>query len=151
VQLRGLWGDLLPVVANLSPAQQRKVANLAILRDEAAILPGILRAADADDLWRIVLPLVEMFDEPMRDACAGAALDLAPEAMARAAQATLVGELWEPMLDLVRRMPQAKQAEFAVVLKSLAGFDPALDRRVIARAEAHGLGAAMRAAGLEAA
>ncbi len=148
VQERELWGDLLPVVSCLSPEHQRKVANLPFLKDRPDVLRSILGAADTHQLWRIVLPLVEMFDEPMRDACAQAAVSLPPAAMASATHATLVGELWQPMLDLVRRMSFAKQCEFAGVLKGFCGVDPALDRRVIDCALRYGLRPALDAAGI---
>ena len=148
VQERGLWGDLLPVVASLSEENQRKVANLPILRDNPQLLDSLLQAADRDALWRIVLPLAEMLDDATRTVFAIAATHLPREAIKRAAHAVLVGELWEPMLDLVRRMPFAKQCEFAEVLGEFRGVDLDLDRRIIQRAQAHGLAQALATTGI---
>ncbi|HWU68318.1 MAG TPA: hypothetical protein VN046_05540 [Stenotrophobium sp.] len=148
VQEQGLWGDLLPVVASLSEANLRKVANLPILRDDPQVLDSLLLAADEHELWRSILPLVEMLDDTTRNAFALAATRVGPAAIKRAAHAVLVGELWEPMLDLVRRMPFDKQCEFAGVLNGFRGVDPDLDRRIAARASAHGLSPALASVGI---
>lgn len=147
-QEAGLWGDLLPIVATLSPQHQHKVANLPILRDDPAVLVSVLQAADEHALWLSILPLAAMLDEETRNAFAMAGAQLPRAAIERAAQTVLIGELWEPMFDIVRRMPAAKQTEFAQVLGGLAGHDPALDARLLAQAQAHGLGNALAAAGL---
>jgi hypothetical protein len=146
-QDNGLWGDLLPIVASLSERHQRKVANLPILRTDPAVLVSLLQAADEHALWRSILPLVEMLDEGTRDAFARAGAQLPRAAIERAAQAVLIGELWEPMFDVVRRMPADKQTEFAEVLRGLAGHDTALDARLLTRARAYGLGDALASAG----
>lgn len=148
VQQRQLWGEMLPVVASLSALSQRKVVNLNTLRHNPAVIPAILQAADEYQLWRILLPLAEMLDEPMRDEFARAGALLPTEAIQRAAEAVLVGELWEPMLDLLRRMPAQRQNDFVGVLRNFMGVDSELDRRVIASAHAHGLTAALQSAGI---
>lgn len=148
VQQRGLWGDLLPVVASLSEQNLRKVANLPILRGDPQVLDSLLQAADEHELWRSILPLVEMLDDATRNAFALAATHITPAAIKRAAHAVLVGELWEPMLDLVRRMPFSKQCEFAEVLNGFRGVDPDLDQRIVARACANGLSSALAHAGI---
>ncbi|MGH8460258.1 MAG: hypothetical protein ACRESS_01495 [Stenotrophobium sp.] len=148
VQRQGLWGDLLPVVASLSEENQRKVANLPILRDNPQLLDSVLQAADRDALWRTVLPLVEKLDDATRTAFAIAATRLSREAIERAVQAVLVGELWEPMMDIVRRMPFAKQCEFIEVVDGFRGVDLDLDRRIVQMAAAQGLSPALAATGI---
>lgn len=148
VQEQDLWAEMLPVVASLSDAAQRKVVNLKMLRDNPEVMPSILRAADQHELWRITLPLAELLDEPMREEFARAGAQLSTEAIQRVALAVLIGELWEPMMDLLRRMPEAKQVEFITVLKSFASVDPLLEQRVVRLAEQRGLGQALHLAGI---
>lgn len=134
-----LWSDLLPVVASLSADNQRKVVNLPILRRSPAMQENILHAADAHDLWRITLPLMLFLDEPSRAVWAMVAARLPRAALERATQATLVGELWQPMMDLVRRMPREKQEEFAEILAGYGKVDPDLYWRVAACARQNGI------------
>lgn len=148
-QERGLWADLLPVVDCLSLENRRKVANLSALRENPTALHELLLATDEQDLWRITLPLVELLDESTRDAFAEAGAKLPRASFVRALQVVFLAELWEPMLDMVRRMPPDKQREIAEVLRDFTGVDPQLDQKITERARQHGLGPALMAAGIQ--
>ena len=88
-----MLGDALVQLADNALAS----GDLPVLRTDPAVLVSLLQAADEHALWRSILPLAEMLDEPTRDAFALAAAQLPRAAIARAAQAVLIGELWEPM------------------------------------------------------
>ena len=133
----GLWGDVLPVVAGMSPASRERVVNLPVLRDPA-VQASIIDAADEHALWGIVLPLVELMDDANRDAVAAIVAGRAQGTLENAAHAALMGERWEALLDLVRRMPRSKQDEFAVIVRGFGEVDPDLLGRIGRRAEAHG-------------
>jgi hypothetical protein len=135
----GLWAELLPVLHSLSPEALCEVVNLPIL-EEPAVLESIGDAADAHDLWAIVLPLIEMMSEGIRSAVAHSMTRHPREALARMVQAALVGEHWEPLLDVVSRMPVAKQDEFVAILEGLGAVDPELRDRIAGRAAAYGFG-----------
>jgi hypothetical protein len=139
VEQQSLWSDLLPVVASLSEDSQRKVVNLPILRQNPEMLRHILHAADAHDLWRITLPLLLFLDEPSRAVWAEVGAQLPRAALERVTQATLVGELWQPMMDLVRRMPRERQEIVADILRGYGDVDPELYWRVAEYAQAHGI------------
>jgi hypothetical protein len=140
-QEHGLWADLLPVVAAMSPASQRKVVNFEVL-GEPAVQQSILDAADAQSLWGIVLPLIALMDDRNRDAVAAIVATKPPATLERAATAALLGEHWPALVDLVRRMPPAKHAEFAAVVETFGTVDPELARRVLSLREAATRGAA---------
>jgi hypothetical protein len=139
-QSQGLWSDVLPVVAGMSPEARRKVVNLPIL-SEREVQTSIVETADQHHLWGLVLPLVGEMDDANRDAVAeivaardGATLELACEA-------ALMGEQWETLLDLGRRLPERKRAELAEIITGLlADADPELLERLAQRAAEVGLG-----------
>lgn len=135
----GLWAELLPVLHSFSPGALCEVVNLPIL-EEPAVLQSIGDAADARDLWAIVLPLIEMMSENIRCAVAQSMTRHPREALARMVQSALVGEHWEPLLDVVARMPEAKQDEFVAILEGLGAVDQELRDRIAGRAAAYGFG-----------
>lgn len=137
-----LWRDLLPVVSVLSPGAQRKVVNLPVLRADVAVLPAILHTAHHDELWGDLLPLIRLMDEPMRASIALHAADLPPEALMAAANAALLGEHWEPLLDIARRIPPTRQREWAAIVRGYGEVDPELLARIQRRASELGFGAA---------
>jgi hypothetical protein len=58
----------------------------------------------------------------------------------RACEAALMGEQWETLLDLGRRMPEAKQLELAAIIRGLLELpDPELLERLARRAGELGL------------
>jgi hypothetical protein len=139
-----VWGDVLPAVAAMSEAAREKVVNLPVLR-EAPVQESILRAADRHALWGIVLPMVAMMDDANREAVAGILAGMPPATLRRAADAALMGEQWEALLDLVRRTPLSTQEHFATIVRTLGEVDPDLLRRLARRAEEVGLGARLSA------
>jgi hypothetical protein len=130
---------MLPVVAAMSDNARQKVVNLPVLR-EPAVQESIIRAADDEGLWGIVLPLVQLMDDANREAVAAIVAGRGRETLQKAADSALMGEQWEALLDLVRRMPQPKHEELAAIVRSLGEVDPDLSRRIAGRAEAMGLG-----------
>lgn len=137
---QGFWSDLLPVISVLSPTSQRKVVNLPVLRDDPAVLPAILDAAQRDALWGDVLPLIQLMDEPMRAAVARYAADLPGQALEGAADAALLGEHWDALLDIARRIPTPRQRQWAAIVQGYGEIDPELLARLRARADALGFG-----------
>lgn len=135
----GLWAEILPVMHSLSPQTMCEVVNLSIL-EEPAVLQSIGDAADAQDLWGIVLPMIEMMEESIRSAVAFSMTRHPREALARMVQSALIGEHWEPLLDVVARMPPVKQDEFVGIVEGLGAVDPDLRGRIAARAAAYGFG-----------
>jgi hypothetical protein len=129
-QEHGLWADMLPVVAAMSPQARRRVVNLPILR-EPAVQESIVDTADERRLWGLVLPMVELMDDANRSAVAAILARKPSHALEAAADAALMGEYWAALLDLVRRMPQARQDEFATIVRRYADVDPDLVERVL--------------------
>lgn len=125
----------------MSPAAQRTVVGLPILRDPG-VRAGILRAADQHRLWGIVLLMVALMDDANRAAVAGILAQLERAALAGAADAALMGEHWETLLDLVRRMEPAKQLELAEIVGAFGDVDPDLVARIGRRAREHGFAVA---------
>lgn len=144
-QARDLWVDVLPVVALMSEASQRKIVNLPVLKDPA-VQESIVRAADERDLWGTVLPMVAMMQGEMRAAVAQilAAQVRTRDTLARAADGALLGEHWEPLLDIVSRMPRVEQEEFVEIVRALGEVDPDLLQRIARRAEDYGFGEPFR-------
>ena len=141
-QTQGLWADLLPLISVLSDHAQQQVVNLPVLRDDPAVLEAILATAHAQRLWCDVLPLIRHMDEPMLAAVARLAADLPHAALVDAADAALLGEHWEALFDIARRIPPRRQREWAGIVRRFGEVDPQLLDRLIARADALGFGAA---------
>lgn len=140
---QGFWADLLPAISVLSVAAQRKVVNLPVLREDSAVLESILSAARAQGLWCDVLPLLPYMDEPMREAVARHAAALPRDALAAAADAALLGEHWEPLLDIARRIPLARQREWMDILRRYGEVDTDLLARIEDRVRSLGFGEAL--------
>jgi hypothetical protein len=132
-----LWADMLPATAAMSEAARQQVVNLPILGD-AAVQEGILDTADDHGLWGIVLPLVGLMDDLNREAVATIVAGKPRATLESAAHAALMGEHWEVLLDLVRRMPPSKQGEFAEMARAFGEVDPDLLSRIVRRAEDYG-------------
>jgi hypothetical protein len=139
-QSQGLWSDVLPVVAGMSPEARRKVVNLPIL-SEREVQTSIVETADQHRLWGLVLPLVGEMDDSNRDAVAGIVAARDGATLELACEAALMGEQWETLLDLGRRLPERKRAELAEIITGLlADADPELLERLAQRAAEVGLG-----------
>ena len=135
-----LWTDLLPAISVLSETAQHKVVNLPILREDPAVLCSILDAAHRGALWGDVLPLVRYMDEPMRMAVARFAGNLPVDALEGAADAALLGEHWEALLDIARRIPEPRQRVWAAIVKRYGEVDTDLLARIARRAGELGFG-----------
>ncbi len=138
VDQQALWTDVLPVVAAMSEPSRRRVVNLPALRDHS-VQTSILRTAQSTGLWGQVLALVGMMGDDNREAVAGiigADPDLPIDGPTHAA---LIGEYWDVLLDLIVRMPEAKQREFGRALADIGTIDPSLRDRVLRLAGEHGI------------
>ena len=134
-----LWEEVLPVVATMSADAQERVVNLPILA-EPEIQAAIVRAADEHGGWGMLLALVKPMGEHNRDAVAQIVAGLGRDALARAADAALLGEHWRTLLDLVRRMPPEAQQQLAEITREqIAPHDPELYARIQASAAALGI------------
>jgi hypothetical protein len=131
---------MLPVVAAMSEDARRKVVNLPILR-EPDVQASIIATADEHDLWGLVLRLVRLMDDANRAAVAGIVADRPRQTLEAAADAALMGEQWEALLDLVRSMPAPKQDEFVAIVRGFGEVDADLVGRIGRRAGAYGFGA----------
>jgi hypothetical protein len=129
-QEHGLWADMLPVVAAMSPQARRRVVNLAVLRDPI-VQESIVDTADERRLWGLVLPMVELMDDANREAVASILARKDTAALEAAADAALMGEYWPALLDLVRRMPERQQVDFAAIVRRYGDVDPELVERVL--------------------
>ena len=103
-----LWPALLPVVALMDPANQRKLLQLPALRDDA-MLVAILHAADRDQLWPELLPLLPLMDTASQSRLAGLAQKLDDAAFPRIAQAALNGGHIPALVGLLSDMDPAHQ------------------------------------------
>lgn len=120
---QGLWEDLIPVVASLSPEAQAKVVKLPEIR-EPELLHRILLAIDACRQWPAMLSLVAHMDENTRDGLALALANLSRKALERVAYAALLRAQWHTVFDIVHRLPTAKRDEAIDIMES---YLPSLD------------------------
>jgi hypothetical protein len=137
-----LWDEMLPVIAVLSVEVQRRFLNLPLLKEEPRFIESALRATDEHDFWGIALSFVHLMDDPIRTLVAEVAASQPRAAMERAANAALMGEHWDALLDMAARMPAAKQRELAEIVECYGEVDPDLVLRVRGQAERHGLAGA---------
>jgi hypothetical protein len=143
----GLWQDVLPVVATMSPEAQRRVVNLPILAARE-VQEAIVTAADEHLQFGILLELARTMGERTRDALAEILARRGTEALKRAIEAALLGEHWCTLLDLARRMPPDSRSELArAIADMLAPHDPELLQRVSGTAQRLGLNDLDSAAG----
>ncbi len=110
MQEEDLWEDLLPVVACLSPEVQARVVNLEAIR-QPSMMRRILKAADATNAWPDLISLVQWMGPVGREAVSEAVAAMPEDTLRRVAYAALLREQWEPTLDVVRRLPLARQQE----------------------------------------
>lgn len=108
-QQDGLWEDMLPVVACLSPDTQKIVVNLPALR-QPLIMQSIIKAADQCDLWTDMLTVANYMQDEAREAVAQAiAQSGQSHLLEHIAYATLLRSQWPVTLDVVRRLPLSQQ------------------------------------------
>jgi len=135
-----LWDEIVPVIAVLTEPVQRRIMNLAIFKQEPVFLQSALRITDEHDLWGMTLPFVRVMEDAMRTHVAAIAAEQPRAAMERAANAALMGEHWDALLDVVARMPSAKRRELAEIVERFGEVDPDLARRVALQAAGYGFG-----------
>ena len=105
----------------------------------------IVVAADDHGLWGVVLPLVELMYAATRSTLAQIMTAKGHATLQGAADAALMAEQWETLLDLARLMPPANQDELAAIVRSLGAVDPDLLRRVAQGAGRRGFGSRFEA------
>ncbi|MDP1540233.1 MAG: hypothetical protein Q8K94_07505 [Moraxellaceae bacterium] len=120
---KGLWEDLIPVVASLSTQAQAKVVKLPEIR-QPELLHRILLAIDACRQWPAMLSLAAQMDESTRDGLALALAQLSRRTLERVAYAALMRAQWHTVFDIVKRLPDAKRAEAIDIMES---YLPTLD------------------------
>ena len=116
----GLWADVLPVVATMSPGSQRAVVNLPILA-ERDVQESIITTADATGQWSLLLPLLREMGDGNRDAVAAIIAAMGPDAFARAIDGALLGERWDVLIDLAARMPADSRSELQAIIEDTIG------------------------------
>jgi hypothetical protein len=137
-QAQALWADILPVLAGMSAPARTKFVNLDALA-EPAVQGSILETTDGHGLWGIVLPLIATMGDDNRESVSTIVGAMGEPALRRACEAALMGEQWETLLDLVRRMPAGKHRELADIVQALGTVDPELVARISRRADQLGL------------
>jgi hypothetical protein len=130
VDRRGLWIDVLPVVAAMSTHSQQRVVNLPALREDA-VQRSILITAEENDMWGVVLPMIGQMGSENRSAVAAIVASLPPTSLKTATEAALLAECWPVLIDLVAQMPDEKQVEFGKVLQAIGEVDPTLHKRIV--------------------
>lgn len=124
-----LWADMLPVVAAMSPSARQRVVNLPIL-GELEVQERVIEVADEHRLWGIVLPMIGAMQDDNREAVAMIVARRPRATLAQAADAALLGEQWQVLFDLVRRMPADARRQFAEIVDELGAVDPELVERL---------------------
>ncbi len=114
----------LALMSHLSPDNRRRAINVdAMARPD--VLRDVVAAADAEDLWPVVLPLVALLDDDRLEVLAGLDDLLTPELVARlATAAALDPDLWEPLVHTMGRVPPERQVALAEVIVETDGLDP---------------------------
>jgi hypothetical protein len=138
VNRRGLWTDVLPVVAAMSPDSQERVVNLPALREDS-VQRSILVTADEYDMWGVVLPMIGQMGAESRAAVGDIMTSLPQSSLKAATEAALLAECWPVLIDLVAGMPAGKQSEFGGVLRDIGEVDPALHVRIVGLATEAGI------------
>jgi len=144
----GLFADLLPARAAFSQQTLQLVTNLKIMR-EPGVMEALLRAVDEGNHWGAELATLRWMDEDLLDRVAMLLGQMPQAALERVVYAAVCTELWDPLLDLVRRMPTPRQRDFAGIVLHYGAVDGGLLRRVAQRALAYGLGHLFAAAQAE--
>lgn len=132
---QNLWPALLPVVALMDTANQRRLLQLPALGDDA-MLVAILHAADRDQLWPQLLPLLPLMDAPAKRRMAALAARLDDAAFPRIAAAALAGGHVPALVGMLGDMDPAHQRR----LMELPAFrDEAMMAALLAAADGEGL------------
>lgn len=133
-----LFADLLPARAAFSQQTLQLVTNLRIMR-EPGVMEALLRAVDEANQWGAELATLQWMDEDLLGRVATLLGQMPQAALERVVYAAVFAELWDPVLDLVRRMPAQRQRDFADIVLRYGAVDEGLLRRVARRALPYGL------------
>ena len=134
-----LWPDLVPVIAELSPATQQRLLELPVLRQQPEILGHIITAADRHGLWSRLLPLVGMMDPGLLQEVGNQAAMLDRAAIERAMEAALTTEQWHALVRVAQYLPAQRQQDIAEIIDAYGKVDPALRQRLVTLAKENGL------------
>lgn len=134
-----LWPDLIPVIAELSPATQQRLLALPALQQQPAILGHIITAADQHGLWSRLLPLVAMMGPALLQEVGNQAAILDRHAIARAMEAALTTEQWPALVRVAGHLPAQRQNDVAQIIDEYGKVDPALRQRLATLAADNGL------------
>lgn len=134
-----LWPDLIPVIAELSPATQQRLLELPVLQQQPEILGHIITAADSHGLWSRLLPLVAMMEPALLREVGNQAAILDRAAIGRAMEAALTTEQWPALVRVAQHLPEQRQQDIAGIIDDYGKVDPALRQRLVTLAENNGL------------
>lgn len=134
-----LWPDLIPVIAELSPATQQRLLELPVLQQQPEILGHIITAADQHGLWSRLLPLVGMMEPALLRQVGRQAALLDRQAIGRAMEAALTTEQWQALVKVAQHLPAHRQRDIADFIDGYGKVDPALRQRLVTLAENNGL------------
>lgn len=134
-----LWPDLIPVIAELSPATQQRLLELPVLQQQPEVLAHIITAADQHGLWSRLLPLVAMMAPALLREVGNQAAILDRDAIARAMEAALTTEQWPALVRVAQHLPEPRQQDIAHIIDDYGKVDPALRQRLVTLAENNGL------------
>lgn len=130
-----LWPDLIPVIAELSPATQQRLLELPVLQQQPEILGHIITAADSHGLWSRLLPLVAMMEPALLREVGNQAAILDRAAIGRAMEAALTTEQWPALVRVAQHLPEQRQQDIAGIIDDYGKVDPALRQRLVTLAE----------------
>jgi len=134
-----LWPDLIPVIAELSPATQQRLLELPVLQQQPEILGHIIAAADQHGLWSRLLPLVAMMGPALLREVGNQAAILDRAAISRAMEAALTTEQWPSLVRVAQHLPEPRQQDIAHIIDDYGKVDPALRQRLVTLTENNGL------------
>ena len=133
-----LWGDVLPVIACMSPLSQTKLMALPILQD-VPVMEGILQSTDENRLWEVLLPQIKNMSEPQLAQVAEIATSLPKAAQERLITAARSAGLWDQLFGIVASLPKPKRASIEEIVARFASLDHSLVDELAGQAKSHGL------------
>lgn len=147
-----LWPAFLPLVGLMNAAQRKTAAEVAgILGTDA--LQQVLQAVQQSNAWQAILQLASEMNEAQLTQLAETASTLPEEAIAELVDTAKIfgAELWEPLLDIVAKVPPDTRLQYANLIAKHAADEPELVEKLAPLVQARGLdellGIARKAAG----
>jgi hypothetical protein len=111
----GLWAEALDLLQHLNPGRRAELGNLAAA--DPVVLESLALAADADDLWDSVLPIVPGLSDDGQRAIAGMAARLEEPVLERVIAAVQRHDLWPELLRIADWMTPDQQEAILAAFK----------------------------------